>query len=97
MTARATLLLILIGLSGVLTRLAGAAEPPDRMTPACAERDLKVIMLIEAGGESGVITPVLARAGLTQLEARVTCLAGREREALELYDDVLRDLSRAHD
>jgi hypothetical protein len=97
MTARAILLLILIGLSGDLARPAGAGEPPNRMTPACAARDLKVITLIEAGSEFDAITPVLARAGLTQLEARVTCLAGREREALALYDDILRDLSRALD
>jgi hypothetical protein len=95
MTARAILLPILIALAPVLTPPASAAERS--ITPACAERDLKVITLIEAGGEAGGLDTLLAQAGQLQLDARVACLAGREREALELYDGLLRALSRAID
>jgi hypothetical protein len=97
MTARAILLLILMGLPAALTPPASAVERPSRMTPACAERDLKVVTLIEAGGESDAASPVLARAGLAQLQARLTCGSGQEREGLALYDEILRDLSRIAD
>ena len=97
MTARAILLLILVSLSPALTLPASAAERPDRMTRACAERDLKVITLIEAGGEVDASATVLAQAGLLQMQARLACLAGREGEALVLYDGLVRALSRALD
>jgi hypothetical protein len=97
MNPRAILLAIVIGLSPALTLSASAAERRNAMTPACAERDLRVVSLIEAGGEAGVSVPLLAKAGLDQLQARVTCLAGREREALARYDGILRDLSRSVD
>jgi hypothetical protein len=92
MTARA-ILLVLIALAPVVTLPASAAE--HRMTPACAERDLKVVALIESGGEAGAPSMVLGQAGLLQMEARIACLAGREYEALALYGGLLRGLSRA--
>jgi hypothetical protein len=95
MTARAILLLIFTGLAPALTPPALAAERPNRFTPACAERDLRTVILIEASGEAGTLAAVLAKAGLTQLEARVACLAGREHEALALYDGIVRDLARS--
>jgi hypothetical protein len=95
MTTPAFLLLTLMGVT-VLTHPTSAVERPG-WTPACAARDLKVVTLIEAGGELDPASPVLAKAGLTQLQARLTCGAGREREGLALYDEILRDLSREFD
>ena len=68
---------------------AGAAERGS-FTPACAERDLKVVTLIEAHGEVPQTVPALAEAGLTLLQARLNCLAGDEAGALALYDRVLQ-------
>ena len=95
MITRAILLLILTCVSPILTLPASSAERRSWMTLACAQRDLKVVALIEAGGEAGESSAVLAKAGLTQLQARVACLSGREREALVLYDEILGDLSRS--
>jgi hypothetical protein len=92
MTARAILLLILIALAPALIYPATAAER--QMTPACAERDLKVVALIEAGAEARGAAIVLSQAGVLQLQARIACLAGHEREALALYDGIIRSLSR---
>jgi hypothetical protein len=87
----------MIGLSGwrgllcaslLLSSAAGAAER-GTYTPACAERDLKAVTLIELHGESGD-SPALAEAGLTLLQARLSCLAGDEAGALALYDRVLQ-------
>ena len=68
---------------------AGAAERGS-FTPACAERDLRVVTLIEAQGEISADSPALAEAGLTLLQARMNCLAGNEAAALALYDRVLQ-------
>lgn len=95
MTLRAILLLILTALTLMPLRPAAAAE--GQTTPACAERDLKVVAMIEAGGEAGAPASVLGQAGLLQLQARIECLAGREREAIALYDGILRALPRALD
>ena len=62
----------------VLCAPATAAER-GTFTPACAERDLRAVTLIEQqGGEASMASDVLAEAGLTLLQARLNCLAGDE-------------------
>ena len=74
----------------VLVAPATAAER-GTFTPACAERDLRAVTLIEQqGGEASMASDVLAEAGLTLLQARLNCLAGDEAGALALYDRVLQ-------
>ena len=74
---------------GVLAAPASAAER-NAFTPACAERDLRAVALIERQGEVHAMSAVLAEAGLTLLQARLDCLAGDEAGALAMYDRVLR-------
>ena len=74
---------------GVLGAPASAAER-GTFTPACAERDLRAVTLIERQGEVHYASAVLAEAGFTLLEARSKCLAGDEAGALAMYDRVLR-------
>ena len=74
----------------VLGAPATAAER-GTFTPACAERDLRAVTMIEQQGEgAGTASAVLAEAGLTLLQARLNCLAGDEAGALALYDRVLQ-------
>lgn len=77
---------IVLWLVGVATADPAAA----RFTPECAERDLKVVALIEEQGDAArVPASVLAEAGLAQLDARLSCLDGRQAEALVKYDAIL--------
>ena len=74
----------------VLGAPATAAER-GTFTPACAERDLRAVTLIEQqGGQASMASDALAEAGLTLLQARLNCLAGDEAGALALYDRVLQ-------
>jgi hypothetical protein len=75
-----------------LVGLATAQSPQSigRTTPECAERDLKVLTLIEEHGNvSDLPASTLAEAGFAQLDARLTCLSGRHVEALAKYDQIL--------
>ena len=76
----------------VLGVLGAPASAGDRgtFTPACAERDLRAVTLIERQGEVNGASAVLAQAGLTLLDARLNCLEGDEAAALAMYDRVLR-------
>jgi hypothetical protein len=59
----------------------------------CAARDVKVVMLIEDHGEANDIAPEqLARAFLTQMDARVACSNGHMEDGIALYNDILRAL-----
>ena len=59
----------------------------------CAARDVEVVMLIEDHGEANDIAPEqLAKAFLTQMDARVACSGGRTEEGIALYNDVFRAL-----
>ena len=83
-------------MSLTLAMPAGATQRPDTFTPACADRDLKVITLIEAHGEARDVAPAaLGAAGLAHLQARSSCLSGDEAAALAIYDSILRDYARA--
>jgi hypothetical protein len=82
---------IIFGAAGSATAEGPKSATPVRwMTPECAERDLKVLSLIEEHDKaSDLPAAVLGEAGLTFLDARVTCLSGREAEALAKYDSIL--------
>jgi hypothetical protein len=59
----------------------------------CAARDVKVVMLIEDHGEANDIAPEqLAKAFLTQMDARVACSNGHMEDGIALYNDILRAL-----
>ena len=84
--------LSLIGLQACRAARSRPASAAERgtFTPACAERDLQAVALIERQGEVYDASAVLAQAGLTLLQARLNCLAGDEAGALAMYDRVLR-------
>jgi hypothetical protein len=79
---------VLLCASLLLDAPAGAAERGS-YTPACAERDLKAITLIEQRGAAEDTSAALVEAGLALLQARLNCLAGDESGALAMYDRVL--------
>jgi predicted lipoprotein len=59
----------------------------------CAMRDIEVVTLIEDHGEANDIAPEqLAKAFLTQMDARVACSDDRMEDGMALYDDVFRAL-----
>ena len=59
----------------------------------CAARDVEVVMLIEDHGEANDIAPEqLAKAFLTQMDARVACSNGHMEDGIALYNDILRAL-----
>jgi hypothetical protein len=59
------------------------------VTRACAMRDVEMITLIEQhGAAQDVPGDKLAEAFFVVMAARNTCAAGREREALALYDSI---------
>jgi hypothetical protein len=59
----------------------------------CAARDVKVVMLIEDHGAANDIEPEkLAKAFLTQMDARVACSNGHMEDGMALYNDILRTL-----
>jgi hypothetical protein len=69
---------------------ASAAAQTGRFTPACAERDLKVVSLIEHAGETGnIASDRLGEIGLAHLQARLSCLDGNESEAVAQYNRIL--------
>jgi hypothetical protein len=56
----------------------------------CALKEIEVITFIEQHGDAQDIAPdILARAGLTLMDARMICYEGRVSEALALYDSIL--------
>lgn len=70
---------------------ASATGQAGKFTPACAERDLKVVAFIEQSGEAGdMASDLLGEIGLAHLQARSSCLDGNEAEALAIYDRILR-------
>jgi hypothetical protein len=70
--------------------LASSLGRHGRVTPRCAERDLRASGVIEQLGEIAEMPSAwLAQAGLTWLEARGHCLAGAENEGVALYDRII--------
>ena len=74
----------------------GMTDAPAQDTASlrlCASRDIEVVMLIEDHGEANDIAPEqLAKAFLTQMDARVACSDDRMENGMALYDDVFRAL-----
>jgi hypothetical protein len=60
----------------------------------CVARDVEVIILIEDHGAANDFAPErLAKAGLTQMDARVACSEGHVAEGIALYDEIIHSLS----
>jgi hypothetical protein len=80
-------ILLIACVTVVTTASAGQAQT---YPAACAERDLQAITFIEQRGEAGDLpAAMLGELGLMHLRARQNCLAGQERNALAIYDDIL--------
>jgi hypothetical protein len=59
----------------------------------CAMRVIEVVTLIEDHGEANDIAPEkLAKAALTQMDARVACFNGHTEDGMALYNDIFRAL-----
>jgi hypothetical protein len=80
---------ITVSLHGVNGALAQTATGPS----LCPARDVEVLILIEDHGMANDVAPErLAKAGLTQMEARSACANGRAGEGIALYDEIIRSL-----
>ena len=80
---------ITVSLLGVNGALAQTATGPS----LCPARDVEVLILIEDHGMANDVAPErLAKAGLTQMEARSACANGRAGEGIALYDEIIRSL-----
>jgi hypothetical protein len=72
------------------------AEAVVKFDRQCAQKDVAVMVLIEAHGDIGELAPSeLAMAWRTLLDARTACSEGRVSEAIALYQTVL-DLGPPH-
>jgi hypothetical protein len=83
-------------LAAIAVSQLGMTDAPAQGTASlrlCASRDIEVVMLIEDHGEANDIAPEqLAKAFLTQMDARVACSDDRMEDGMALYDDVFRAL-----
>jgi hypothetical protein len=83
-------------LAAIAVSQLGMTDAPAQDTASlrlCASRDIEVVMLIEDHGEANDIAPEqLAKAFLTQMDARVACSDDRMEDGMALYDDVFRAL-----
>jgi hypothetical protein len=72
---------------------ASAVAQPTASSRLCAARDLEVVVLIEDhGAANDIASERLAKAFLTQMDARVACSGGRTEEGIALYNNVFRAL-----
>jgi hypothetical protein len=78
--------------AGVLSA-ATVAEPSRTFALKCAERDVRVLAMIEDRGQAGdVAANVLADAGFARLRAQAACYQGQVGAALAIYDRVIARL-----
>jgi hypothetical protein len=85
--------LFLAGITALLLGPSGAIAQATVGSPVCAARDLELVTLIEDHGSASDVAPErLAKAGLTQMDARLACSAGRQAEGIALYDESIRSL-----
>ena len=75
------------------TTVAGSAptvaERTNKFTRTCAERDLRLVTLIERHADAqDIAAERLFEAYRTMIDARRACREGREREALAVYDGI---------
>ena len=82
--------------AGITVSLLGASGAIAQTTSGlflCAARDLQVVILIEDHGTANDVAPErLAKAVLTQLDARAACSEGRVTEGIARYDEIMRSL-----
>lgn len=84
----ATFAIFTLGMDGAPTVAQDAAKARQ-----CAMRDIEVVTLIEDHGEANDIAPEqLAKAALTQMDARVACSNGHMEDGMALYNDIFRAL-----
>jgi hypothetical protein len=93
-------LLRLLATAGWLGVTLNGAAGDGKFTSVCAERDVKVVTLIEDHGrlteKHGTAAPIepfvgnetLGMAGLMLLDARAACYRGQEAEAVAIYDRI---------
>src|SRR5262245_34296153 len=89
---QSTRLLVVASLLAVATNVATAGD--EIFAKICAEREIKVVTLIEDHAEAAFTKPLvetetLSRAGLMQFQAREECYRGRVAEAITLYDQIV--------
>jgi hypothetical protein len=85
--------LILAGITVSLFGASGAVAQAISGPSLCAARDVEVVILIEDHGAANDVAPErLAKAGLTQMEARTACSEGRVMEGIAIYDEIKRSL-----
>jgi hypothetical protein len=85
--------LILAGITVLLLGVGGAIAQVIPGPSLCAARDVEVVILIEDHGDANDLAPErLAKAGLTQMEARAACSEGRVSEGIAIYDEIKRSL-----
>jgi len=65
---------------------------PRAFAAACAEREAALITAAENRGD-GNATEALAQAGLKLMAARNECHEGRVKEAVALYDELIRQVA----
>jgi hypothetical protein len=88
MVVLATIVTSVLGIDG---GPAVAQDPASKRL--CAGRDVEVVTLIEDHGAANDIAPEkLAKAGLTQMDARVACSNGHMEDGIALYNDILSAL-----
>jgi hypothetical protein len=86
-----TILVSLVAL--MLMTIPGPAADQPSPQQRCATGDVQTTTLIEDHGEAGDVLPErLAKAGLTQMEARLACTGGRHADGVALYDEIIRTL-----
>jgi hypothetical protein len=84
---------LLAGLAVTLLGIHGALAQSVTDSRLCAARDLEVVVLIEEhGAANDIVSERLAKAAMTQMEARAACSNGRAAEGVALYDDIIRGL-----
>jgi hypothetical protein len=83
-------------LAAIAVSSLGMTDAPAQDTASlrlCASRDIEAVTLIEDHGEADDIAPEqLAKAALTQMEARFACSGGHTEEGIALYNDIFRAL-----
>lgn len=87
----ATALALLAG--GVLVEADTGSSPtqPRTFVAACAEREAALITTAESDG--GDATAALAHSGLKLMMARNQCHEGKVKEAVALYDELIRQVA----
>ena len=89
-------MLVAVKIDRVHTQLAKFSPTGDAVaatpigSPVCAERDLKLVTLLEEAGEAKALPgEQLAEVFFTMMKARELCSAGRVAEAIAVYDAIV--------